>query len=160
MFTKPFSFEGRIGRAKYFLSYLVCWTVMLGETADSTLTSSLSIQLLKSTLSSTKTVVHSRSSNLYGALNNDDFYQFLGATAMAVRSIDGKSPDVTVTNLADLNQMGQESLDKYIGREMKTRYLNPKWINEMLDDGYSGARMINKVVARLLGLAGDSSRSD
>lgn len=106
---------------------------------------------MKSTLSGTKTVVHSRSSNLYGALNNDDFYQFLGATAMAVRSIDGKSPDVTVTNLADLNQTGQESLDKYIGREMKTRYLNPKWINEMLDEGYSGARMINKVVAHLWG---------
>ncbi|WP_031529652.1 cobaltochelatase subunit CobN [Dyadobacter crusticola] len=121
------------------------------ETADSTLTSNLSIQLLKTTLSGTKTVVHSRSSNVYGALDNDDFYQYLGATAMAVRSIDGKSPDVTVTNLADPNQMGQESLDKYIGREMKTRYLNPKWINEMLGEGYSGARMINKVVEHLWG---------
>jgi cobaltochelatase CobN len=121
------------------------------ETADSTLSKGFSIQLLKSSLSGTKTVVHSRSSNVYGALDNDDFYQYLGATAMAVRSVDGKTPDVTVTNLADPNQMGQESLDKYIGREMKTRYLNPKWINEMLDEGYSGARMINKVVAHLWG---------
>ncbi len=121
------------------------------ETADTTLSRDFSIQLLKSSLSGTKTVVHSRSSNVYGALDNDDFYQYLGATAMAVRSVDGTTPDVTVTNLADPNQMGQESLDKYIGREMKTRYLNPKWINEMLDEGYSGARMISKVVAHLWG---------
>ncbi|MET7253733.1 DUF805 domain-containing protein [Dyadobacter fermentans] len=30
MFKQPFSFEGRIGRAEYFYSYLTCWTIMVG----------------------------------------------------------------------------------------------------------------------------------
>jgi cobaltochelatase CobN len=38
-----------------------------------------------------------------------------------------------------------------MGREMRTRYLNPKWINAMLDEGYSGARMIMQVHDNLWG---------
>lgn len=121
------------------------------EGADSALAGNFSLNLFKISLSGTKTVVHSRSSNMYGALDNDDFFQYLGGTAMAIRSIDGETPDVTVTNLSDPRNVGQESIDKFIGREMKSRYLNPKWINEMLSEGYAGARMVEKVVSHLWG---------
>lgn len=121
------------------------------EGKDSSLPAGFSVQLLKGSLSGTKAVVHSRSSNLYGALDNDDFFQYLGGTAMAVRAVDGATPDVIVTNLSGADAGVQESLDKYIGREMKTRYLNPAWINEMLDEGYAGARLVNNVVANLWG---------
>ncbi|MHA4740613.1 DUF805 domain-containing protein [Dyadobacter sp. MSC1_007] len=30
MFKKPFSFDGRIGRAEYFFSYAASWTTLLG----------------------------------------------------------------------------------------------------------------------------------
>ncbi len=121
------------------------------EAADSTLRDGLSLAVMKNTLSGTKALVHSRSSNVYGALDNDDFYQYLGGAALAIRSIDGSTPDVMVTNLTDPSQVGQETLDKFIGREMKTRYLNPKWITEMLDEGYAGGRMISKVTEHLWG---------
>ncbi len=121
------------------------------EDSDASLPDNFSINLMKQGMSGTKVVVHSRSTNLYGALDNDDFFQYLGGATMAIRSIDGESPDVMVTNLSNPSQVGQETLDKMIGREMKSRYLNPKWINEMLDEGYAGARMINKVVANLWG---------
>lgn len=121
------------------------------ETKNKTLPAGFSTQLLKGALSGTRAVVHSRSSNLYGALDNDDFFQYLGGTAMAVRAVDGSTPDVVVTNLSGAGAGEQESLDKYMGREMKTRYLNPAWINEMLDEGYAGARMINNVVSNLWG---------
>ena len=121
------------------------------ETADSTLGNGLSLAVMKNTLSGTKALVHSRSSNVYGALDNDDFYQYLGGAALAIRSIDGSTPDVVVTNLSDPSQVGQETLDKFIGREMKTRYLNPRWITEMLDEGYAGGRMISKVTEHLWG---------
>lgn len=121
------------------------------EETDTTLKAGLSLAVMKNTLSGTKALVHSRSSNLYGALDNDDFYQYLGGAAMAIRSIDGSTPDVVVTNLSDPSQAGQETLDKFIGREMKTRYLNPKWITEMLDEGYAGGRMISKVTEHLWG---------
>jgi len=102
----------------------------------------LTVSLFKSALSGTKAVVHSRSTNVYGALDNDDFFQALGGMAMAIRHVDGTTPDVMITNLSDPGNTRQESLDKFIGREMNTRYLNPKWIEKMLDEGYAGARMI------------------
>ena len=121
------------------------------EEADPSLPRDFSISLFRKTLSGTRAVVHSRSSNVFAALDNDDFFQYLGGTAMAVRAVDGKTPEVMVTNLSDPSSMGQETLDKFIGREMKTRYLNPKWIGEMLDEGYAGARFVNKVVTNLWG---------
>jgi cobaltochelatase CobN len=110
-----------------------------------------SINLFKKNLSGVKVAVHSRSTNLYGVLDNDDFYQYLGSTAMAVRSIDGTTPEIYVTNLTDPSNPRQESLDKFMGREMRSRYLNPKWIKEMMAEGYSGARFIKRVVAHLWG---------
>ena len=49
---------------------------------------------------------------------------------MAVRSVDGTTPKVYVTNLANPDDAKQESLEKFIGREMRTRYLNPSWPGE------------------------------
>lgn len=121
------------------------------ETTDPTLSGRFSQDLFKASLSGTKAVVHSRSSNLYGSLDNDDFFQYLGGTAMAVRAVDGETPDVVVTNLSDPRQLGQESLDKFIGRELQSRYLNPQWIGKMLAEGYAGSRMIDKVVSHLWG---------
>jgi cobaltochelatase CobN len=38
-----------------------------------------------------------------------------------------------------------------MGRETRARYLNPKWIKEMLKEGYAGARFISKVIDYLWG---------
>ena len=121
------------------------------EEVDQSLPANLSMELFKNSLSGTDMVVHSRSSNVYAALDNDDFFQYLGGTAMAIRAVDGKTPEVMVTNLSNPAQMGQETIDKFIGREMKSRYLSPEWIKEMLDEGYAGARFVNKMVFNLWG---------
>lgn len=78
-------------------------------------------------------------------------FQFLGATGLSVRVIDGKSPVVMLTNLVDTEAPCQETLEKFLGRELKTRYLNPKWIDAMINEGYAGARFINKMVFNLWG---------
>ena len=111
----------------------------------------ISQTLLKNALSGSKMAVHSRSSNLYATLDNDDFFQYLGGTAMAIRAVDGKTPEVYVTNLSDPKAPRQETLEKVMGREMRSRYLNPEWIKAMMKEGYSGARFIDKVVEHLWG---------
>ena len=65
---------------------------------------------------------------MYALLDNDDMFQYLGATAMAIRTLDGKSPTVMLTNMIDPTAPNQETLEKFLGRELKTRYLNPKWV--------------------------------
>ncbi|MFA5663319.1 cobaltochelatase subunit CobN [Castellaniella sp.] len=111
----------------------------------------LGVDLLRMALQGVQAAVHSRSSNIYATLDNDDFYQYLGGTAMAVRQVNGATPEVLVTNMANPRDMKTETLEKYMGREMRSRYLNPQWIEAMLAEGYGGARFINKVVDNLWG---------
>jgi len=111
----------------------------------------ISLALFTNALSGTKIAVHSRSGNVYATLDNDDFFQYLGGTAMAIRAIDGKTPEVYVTNMSNPKEPKQETLEKFMGREMRTRYLNPEWIKAMMKEGYAGARFIDKVLEHLWG---------
>ena len=43
------------------------------------------------------------------------------------------------------------TLDRFMGRELRARYLNPKWIEAMLQQGYAGARFIRQVTDNLWG---------
>src|SRR5690606_21526212 len=111
----------------------------------------LALSLFRQTLSGTNAVVHSRSTNVYGVLDNDDFFQYLGGMTLAIKTLDGTEPDVVVSNLTDPAAMRQESLDQFIGRELNTRYLNPTWITNMLDEGYAGARMVGQITDNMWG---------
>jgi cobaltochelatase CobN len=111
----------------------------------------LGVDLLKLSLKGAEGAIHSRSSNIYGTLDNDDFYQYLGGTAMAIRQVNGATPEVLVTNMSNPKEAKTETLERYMGREMRTRYLNPEWIKAMMNEGYAGARFVNQVVENLWG---------
>ncbi len=111
----------------------------------------ISLELFKNALSGSKIAVHSRSGNVYATLDNDDFFQYLGGTAMAIRVLDGKTPEVYITNMSNPKQPVQETLEKFMGREMRARYLNPAWIKAMMKEGYAGARFVDNVVEHLWG---------
>jgi len=122
-----------------------------GEPSASGVREDISLTLLKNALSGSKMAVHCRSSNVFATLDNDDVFQYLGGTAMAIRAVDGKTPEVYVTNLSNPTMPRQETLEKVMGREMRSRYLNPQWIKAMMTEGYAGARLIDKVVEHLWG---------
>jgi cobaltochelatase CobN len=111
----------------------------------------ISLTLFKNALSGSKIAIHSRSGNVYATLDNDDFFQYLGGTAMAIRAVDGRTPEVYVTNMSNPKMPKQETIEKVMGREMRSRYLNPEWIKAMMKEGYAGARFIDKVVEHLWG---------
>jgi cobaltochelatase CobN len=112
---------------------------------------SLAVDLFKMALTESKAVIHSRSSNVYGVLDNDDNFQYLGGTAMAIRQVSGKTPETFLLNLAQGKEGRHETLDKYMGREMRSRYTNPEWVKSMLKEGYAGARLIKTVTDNLWG---------
>ncbi|WP_398305006.1 cobaltochelatase subunit CobN [Zoogloea sp.] len=111
----------------------------------------LAVDLFKMALKDAKAAVHSRASNVFGTLDNDDVFQYLGATAMAIRQVNGHTPETYILNLADGQGGKHETLDKFMGREMRTRYTNPEWVKAMLKEGYGGARFIMKVTEHLWG---------
>lgn len=90
-------------------------------------------------LSGTDGVIFSRSSNLYGMITSDDPFQYFGGIALAVRNLDGESPEMYISNLRKTSDMKNETLDKFLGRELRTRTFHPRWIEEMKKEGYSGA---------------------
>lgn len=102
-------------------------------------------------LSGTEQVVHSSSTMLYGALDNDDMFMYVGGLAAAIRSIDGKSPELVVTNTRDPGKPEMTSIDKFIGTEFRARYINPTWIEGMKKEGYAGAGAMREFVEYLWG---------
>lgn len=117
-----------------------------GDDLDAPEQAGLRQELFRQALSGTKIALHSRSSNLFATLDNDDFFQYLGGTALAVRSVDGKTPEVMVTDLSNPRRPQHAALDRYMGQELQSRYLNPRWADAMLREGYAGARFIHRVV--------------
>ena len=102
-------------------------------------------------LSGTEKIVHSSSTMLYGALDNDDFYMYMGGLATAVRNIDGKTPEMVVTNTRDPGRPEMTTIDKFIGTEFRSRYVNPTWIEGMKKEGYAGAGEMRSFVEYMWG---------
>lgn len=108
-------------------------------------------ELLRRNLAGVEAVVHSRSSNLYGLLDNDDVFQYLGGLSLSVRKESGKQPATLVIRQQRAGQLEVEDLARSIGREMRSRYLNPAWLQGMMREGYAGAREMAKFVEYLWG---------
>jgi cobaltochelatase CobN len=102
-------------------------------------------------LSGTNKVVHSSSTALYGALDNDDMFMYVGGLATAIRRIDGKSPEIVVANTRDPGHPEMTSMEKFIGTEFRSRYVNPTWIEGMKKEGYAGAGAMREFVEYLWG---------
>lgn len=101
-------------------------------------------ELLVENLKKVDTTVHSIASNVYGTMDNDDMFQYLGGLSLAVRTASGKSPDTMVTLNRATNGLSIENISKTVGREFRVRYTNPKWIEGMKKENYAGAREISK----------------
>ncbi len=108
-------------------------------------------ELFRQQLAGVDVAVHSRSSNIYGLLDNDDMFQYLGGLAMAVRHESGRTPETLVTNQQQAGQVRVEDMATTLGREMRSRYLNPEWIEGMQKEDYAGAREMSNFVEYLWG---------
>lgn len=102
--------------------------------------------LLKKNLASVDVAVHSVSSNVYGLMDNDDMFAYLGGLAMAVRHESGRDPDTRITTSNRAGQVSVEDMALTLDRELRTRYLNPVWIEGMQQEDYAGARAMNNFV--------------
>ncbi len=97
------------------------------------------IQLYAKQLSGTDIALLSRSSNLFGMLSSDDPFEYFGGISLAVRNIDGKSPDMVISNLRNATDPKAEDAALFMAKELRTRMFHPRWIKEMQKEGYAGA---------------------
>mgnify|MGYP000147379266 FL=1 len=100
------------------------------------------VDLYSKVLSGTDAVIFSRSTNLYALLTNDDPFQYFGGIGQAVRSIDGKTPEMIVSNLRRKDNVKAQNMETFLDNEMRSRYFHPRWIKAMQESGYAGATAI------------------
>ncbi|NOR60676.1 MAG: cobaltochelatase subunit CobN, partial [Methanosarcinales archaeon] len=95
--------------------------------------------------------VHSDSSNLFGIIDNDDFYQYLGGLGLAVRSLTGENPEMYIADLSNVDNPQIITLNEAFRIELRARYFNPKWISGMMEYDYAGAREFMKFTEYMWG---------
>ncbi|AFM26014.1 cobaltochelatase subunit CobN [Desulfomonile tiedjei] len=108
-------------------------------------------EALRENLKRSDVAVHSISSTVYGTMDNDDMFQYLGGLSLAISKERGEAPDTVVTLQQRPDDVKVESLGKTIGKELRTRYLNPKWIDGMKKEDYAGAREMSNFVDYMWG---------
>lgn len=98
--------------------------------------------LYSQVLSGTDGVIFSRSTNLYALMTNDDPFQYFGGIGLAVRHLDGNTPQMYVSNLRRKDNVKAQTLSEFVNAEMRSRYFHPRWIKAMQESGYAGATAI------------------
>lgn len=105
----------------------------------------------KKNLEGVDITMHTRSSNIFKSLDTDGVFSELGGLALAVKRVKGAYPDVVLSNQADPDKAFVEDIETAIGKELRSRYLNPKWIEGMKQEAYAGAREMNRFSEYLWG---------
>jgi len=113
-------------------------------------------QALASHLKSNQAVLFSRASTLYGALDNDDTYQYAGGLNMATRAVSGQAPRFWLHNLRRAGEEQTVDARTWLATELNARNWNPRWIEGMQRSGYAGAREMFKEIEHLYGFQATS----
>ena len=109
------------------------------------------VNLYAEHLKGTQGAVLSRSSNLYGMLTTDDPFQYLGGIALAVRHLDGRAPELYISNLRGSGAGRVDGAAEFLATELATRQFHPGYIKGLMAEGYSGTLQVLDATNNLWG---------
>jgi len=104
-------------------------------------------------LAGTEGVLHNQDNREHDILDSDDYYQFEGGLAVAVRHFRGAQPALYHNDHSNPESPRISSLEEEIGRIVRARAVNPKWIEGIMRHGYKGAFEIAATVDYLFAFA-------
>ena len=99
--------------------------------------------VFKLNLADVDTAVFSRTSNLYGVLDHTMVAAYFGGLSLAVESVSGNTPDMYINDLSSSAEI--ETLSEFLCKDLRSRYLNPTWIEGMMGNGFDGTRYMDSV---------------
>ena len=94
---------------------------------------------LESALKSVQVVLHNQDNREHDLLDSDDYYQFQGGLSAAVSKVSGKTPSLMFADHSRRERLRIHSLDREIDKVVRSRLLNPRWIEGMKQHGYKVA---------------------
>jgi len=84
-------------------------------------------------------VLHNQDNREHDLLDSDDYYQFEGGLAATVENLKGVAPRVYHNDHSRPERLVVRTLSEEIGRVVRGRAANPKWIAGVMRHGYKGA---------------------
>ena len=110
-------------------------------------------QVFSSRLSLVDAVVQNQDNREHDILDSDDYYQFEGGIAAAVEHLRGQQPKIYHNDHSRPERPVIRTLSEEIGRVVRSRAANPKWIDGVKRHGYKGAFEIAATVDYLFAFA-------
>ena len=96
-------------------------------------------RLFETRLKTVDAVVQNQDNREHDVLDSDDYYQFEGGIAAAVRHLSGHNPAIYHNDHSRPESPKIRTLADEIARTVRARVVNPKWIAGVMRHGYKGA---------------------
>ncbi|MDO9418694.1 cobaltochelatase subunit CobN [Pararhizobium sp.] len=109
--------------------------------------------LFEARLKTVEAVVQNQDNREHDLLDSDDYYQFEGGMTAAINYVSGKRPQVYHNDHSRPEKPVIRSLEEEIGRVVRARVVNPKWIAGVMRHGYKGAFEIAATVDYMFAFA-------
>ncbi|MDF1855186.1 cobaltochelatase subunit CobN [Pseudooceanicola sp.] len=104
-------------------------------------------------LKQAEAVVQNQDNREHDLLDSDDYYQFEGGAAAAIHSLQGQDRPIYHNDHSRPERPVIRTLDEEISRVIRSRVVNPKWIDGVKRHGYKGAFEIAATVDYLFAFA-------
>ncbi len=111
------------------------------------------VALFRDRLATVEAVVHNQDNREHDILDSDDYYQFEGGLAVAIRHLSGRQPTIWHGDHSRPETPRIRTLEDEIGRVVHGRAANPKWLAGVMRHGYKGACEIAATVDYLFAFA-------
>ncbi len=98
-------------------------------------------------------MLHNQDNREHDLLDSDDYYQFEGGLAATVRHLSGRQPEIYHNDHSRPEFPRVRTLKEEIGRVVRGRAANPKWLRGAMRHGYKGAFEIAATVDYLFAFA-------
>ena len=89
-------------------------------------------------LATADAVLHNQDNREHDLLDSDDYYQFEGGLAVAVRHLAGAAPVVYHLDHSRPESPRIRTLEEEVARVVHARVVNPKWLAGVMRHGYKG----------------------
>ena len=93
---------------------------------------------LERRLATVQVVLHNQDNREHDLLDSDDYYQFQGGLSAAAESLQGKAPALWFGDHSRQARPRLHRLEKEFDKVLRSRLLNPRWIEAMCGHGYKG----------------------
>ena len=93
---------------------------------------------LEQRLSQVQVVLHNQDNREHDLLDSDDYYQFQGGLSAAVEHLSGQAPALWFGDHSRQQRPRLHRLEREIDKVLRSRVLNPRWIEAMTQHGYKG----------------------